>query len=238
MSAGRTRRKGGALGRVASAMTSFAGIATALATIMTSVTAILGLMVHHQATQLKQAHAVASLQARQIQRLKTSKPAPAATPTATAAPGGVNSSGTAPVTGVAHYLSDLTATVDNAIPSTQQQVIAARPYTKTVSFYCEGGNGSQPDVAYDVAGSSTLTAEVGIPDNMQNATDIIATVTFSNEAGERIGKPIQVSLGHPVKLVLPIGKVTQLGMTCNGRDARTGQPASSFQVALGDAGTS
>jgi hypothetical protein len=238
MSAGRTRRKGGALGRVASAMTSFAGIATALATIMTSVTAVLGLMVHHQATQLKQAQAVASLQARQIQNLKTSQSAAPATPTASATPGGADSSGTVPVTGVSHYLSDLTPTVDNASPATEQQVIAARPYTKSVSFYCDGGSGSQPDVAYDVAGSSTFTAEVGIPDNMQNATDVIATVTFSNESGQRLGKPIQVSLGHPVKLELPIGNVTQLGMTCNGRDARTGQLANSFQVSLGDAGVS
>jgi hypothetical protein len=220
-------------------MTSLAGITTALATLMTSAAAVLGLVVHHQAAQLQKAHAVVSEQAQQIQRLTASKAdaSPAAPQTSTPSPG-ASSPGPAAVTNVAHYLSALTATVDNAGLSAGQQVIAAQPYTNSISFYCDGGNGSQPDEAYDVAGSSTFTAEVGIPDDMQNATDVIATLTFSNESGQRIGKPIQVSLGHPVKLTLAIGNVTQLGMTCNGRDARTGQQASSFQVSLGDAGIS
>ncbi len=219
-------------------MTSLAGIATALATIMTSVTAILGLVVHHQAAQLKQAHAVVSTQARQIQHLQTSAAAQAAAHPSPSPSPAESSPGTAPVTDITHYLSDLTATVDNGELFTGQQVIAAHPYTNSISFDCDGGNGSEPDEAYDVAGSSTFTAEVGIPDNMQNATDVIATVTFSNEAGDRIGKPIQVSLGHPVKLTVAIGNVTQLGMTCNGRDAHTGQVANAFQVSLGDAGIS
>jgi hypothetical protein len=49
---------------------------------------------------------------------------------------------------------------------------------------------------------------------------------------------VQVSLGHPVKLKLGIGNVTQLGMTCNGRDGQTDQVANAFQVALGDASVS
>ena len=239
MSAGRNRHQGGALKRVASAMTSLAGIATAIATIMTSLTAVLGLVVHHQAAQLKQAHAVVSVQAQQIQHLKTSNAeALSAAHKASTRPRPASSPGTAPVTSVAHYLSDLTATVDDGGLSTGQVVIAAHPYTNSISFDCDGGDGNRPDEAYDVAGSSTFTAEAGIPDNMQNATDVIATVTFSNESGERLGKPVQVSLGHPVKLTLPIGNVTQLGMTCNGRDARTGQVASGFQVSLGDASIS
>jgi hypothetical protein len=35
--------------------------------------------------------------------------------------------------------------------------------------------------------------------------------------------------------MLSMSNVTQLGMTCVGRDARSGQTASGFQVALGDA---
>jgi hypothetical protein len=88
---------------------------------MTSVTAVLGLVVHHQATQLKQAYAVVSTQARRI-----------------------------------------------------QQVIAAHPYANSISFDGDGdGDGGGGD-----------------------------------------------------------------GMTGNGRDARTGQSASGFQVSLGDAGVS
>src|ERR1022692_1652333 len=63
---------GGSLSRVASWMASFAGITTAVATIMTSASAVLGLLVHHQSVQLQQAHATVSQQARQIHALKDS----------------------------------------------------------------------------------------------------------------------------------------------------------------------
>ena len=62
-----------------------------------------------------------------------------------------------------------------------------------------------------------------------------ATVTFTDQSGQRIGNPVQVSLGHPAKVTLSMSNVTQLGMTCVGRDTRSGQTASGFQVALGDA---
>jgi hypothetical protein len=218
-------------------LTSFAGITTAVATIMTSCSALLGLVVHHQAAQLQQAHATVSQQAVQIHVLKKTV-ARQSVSTASAAPVAASSPSDAPLTSVAHYLSDLSPTVDNGALYTGQQVIAAQPYAKSILFYCNGGSGAEPDEAYDVAGSSTFTAMAGIPDNMQNATDVIATITFSNESGQQIGTPIQVSLGHPVKVRLSIGGVTQLGVTCNGRNARTSQATSSFAVALGDAGVS
>ena len=136
------------------------------------------------------------------------------------------------------YLSDLTPTVDNGNLFTGQQVITAQPYPKSILFACNGGSGNQPEEAYDVAGNSTFTAEAGIPDNMQNATDVIATITFSNESGQQIGTPVQVSLGHPIKVKLSIGGVTQLGMTCAGRHASTSQAVYDFQVALGNSGVS
>ena len=228
---------GGIGSRVTSWLTSFAGITTAIATIMTSCAALLGLVVHHQSAQLQQAHATVSQQAVQIHALQVTAARQSA-PTASAAPVAASSPSDAPLTGVAHYLSDLTPTVDYGALYTGQQVIAAQPYAKSIWFSCNGGNGAQPDEAYDVAGSSTFTAVAGIPDNMQNATDVIATITYSNESGQQIGTPIQVSLGHPVKVKLSIGGVTQLGMTCNGRNARTSQAADGFQVALGDAGVS
>ena len=235
MSAARKRHRGGALSRIASAMTSVAGITTALTTIMTSVAAVLGLVVHHQSAQLRQAHSVVSEQARQIRRLTVSN----AVSKAPGSPGAASSPGPASVANVGHYLSDLTATVDDGELSTGQVVIAANPYPNSISFDCDGGGGAgRPDEAFDVAGSSTFTTEVGIADNMQNATDVIATVTFTNESGQLVGKPVQVSLGHPVKLRLSIGNVTQLGMTCTGRDAQTDQVAGYFQVALGNASVS
>jgi hypothetical protein len=215
-------------------MKSFAGFTTGVATIMTSSVAILGVFVHHQAAQLQQAHVTVSKQAAQIQRLQVQlTPAPAQASSGPASP-----QAAAPVGSIAHYLSDLTPTVNNADASPGQQVMTNAAYPKTVSFYCNGGNGDQPDVAYDVAGNSSFVAEVGIPDNMSNVTDVAATIVFTNEAGRQIGQQVQVSLGHPLVVKFSIGNVTQLGITCSGRDVRSGQQVSSFQVALGGAGLS
>lgn len=225
-SGGKARRKG----RLGAAMKSFGGFMTAVAAIATAVATILGLMVHHQSAQLAEIRVVVSQQAQQIQHLQASPPASPSTGT-----GGGSSSPPAALPGGAHYLSDLTATVNNSSSSTGQQVLVAKPYPNSFSFYCDGPNGDQPDVAYDVAGSTTFTSEVGIPDNMPNATDVIATVTFTDQADQRVGKPLQVSLGHPVPVSLNISGVAQLGMTCVGRDARTSEAMNDFQVTMGDA---
>jgi hypothetical protein len=218
-------------------MASFAGITTAVATIMTSASAVLGLLIHHQSVQLQQAHATVSQQARQIHALKDSVARRPPASTASAQPGATNPP-SAPLTSVAHYLSDLTPTVDNGGVFTGQQVIAAQPYPKSILFPCNGSSGGQPREAYDVAGSGAFTAEAGIADNAQNATNDIATVIFSNESGRQIGTPIQVSLGHPMKVRLSIAGVTQLGMSCAGRNASTNQAVYNFDVSLGNAGVS
>jgi hypothetical protein len=238
MSAHEEGGSGGFLSRVASWMASFAGITTAIATIMASASAVLGLLVHHQSVQLQQAHATVSQQARQIHALKDSVARRPPAPTASAQPGATNPPNAAPLTGVAHYLSDLTPTVDNGSVFTGQQVIATQPYPKSILFPCNGSPAGQPREAYNVAGSSTFTAEAGIPDNTQNATNDIATVIFSNESGRQIGTPVQVSLGHPIKVTLSIAGVTQLGMTCAGRNAGTNQAVYAVDVSLGNAGVS
>jgi hypothetical protein len=228
----------GFFGKVSSWITSFAGIVTGIATIATSTSAVLGILFHHQAAQLQQARATVSQQARQIQALKGSDSPQAPATAASSSPAANSTPNPASLISVAHYLSDLSPTAGNSGPYTGQQVIGAQPYAKSVSFYCNGGSGSEPDLAYDVAGSTTFTAMAGIPDNMQNATDIAATITFSNESGQQVGKQIQVSLGHPVAVKLNISGVTQLGFTCNGRDVRTSQAASSFEVTFGNGGIS
>jgi hypothetical protein len=101
--------------------------------------------------------------------------------------------------------------------------------------HCDGGNGSLPDEVYDVAGTSTFTAQAGIPDNMSGATGVIATLTFTDPSGQQVGGPVAVSLGHPAQVRLSMSNVTQLGMTCVGRNAQGGQTASGFRVALGNA---
>ena len=229
-------KSGGLLGRVAAAMTSLAGITTAIATIMMSVTAGLGVVVHRQATQLHQVHQQVSQQAHQIQNLESSRPA---APEVTATPVVVSSPPPSPdLGGVAHYLSNLSPTVDNESVQGGQQVIAAVPYPNSIAFGCNGSYGGRPDEAYDIAGSTVFTAMIGIADDTSDVTGVIATVVFSNEAGQQLGKPVQVSLGHPRKVRLNISGVTQLGMTCSGRDAQTSRVVYSFDVALGDAGVS
>src|SRR5215831_19577910 len=233
MAASRRKDSGGVLSHISSGMTSLAGITTAIATIMTSATAILGVVVHRQATQLDQAHQVVSVQRQQIHQLKT-QTAPQATDTPTP----TNTTGGAPLGSGAHYFSKMTPTVNNALVETGQQVIAAQPYVNSISFGCDGGYGDQPDEAYNVAGNRMFSADIGIADNSEGATNVIATVTFSNESGQQIGQPIEVSLGHPVSAALNITGVTQLGMTCVGRDRQTNNAVSGFQVGLGDAGVS
>jgi cell division protein FtsL len=233
-------KAGGILKRVGAGFTSLAGIATAIATITTSAAAVLGVVVHAKTTQLQQAQAQVSSQAQQIQHQAlqvhqlqqaagTTTPSPSTTPTDSGAQ----------LTGVSHYLSNKTPTVNNANSGIGQVVIAAKPYANSISFDCNGDMyGGAPDVAFDVAGSTTFTAEVGIPDDTPDATGFIATITFSNESGQQIGQPIQVSLGHPLSATLNIQGVTQLGMTCVGRNRQTNNAVSDFQVGLGDAGVS
>lgn len=198
--------------------------------------------VQHKDTQLQHANAQASAQAhqvgtqaRQIQQQKNqTKQLQSSLAAASPAPTGNGTGPGATLSGAGHYLSNESPTVDNIGVDTDQQVISAKPYVNTVMWGC-GGSG-MPNEAYDVAGSSVFTAEVGIPDNMSGATDVVATVTFTNESGQQIGQPVQVSLGHPVSLRLDIKGVTQLGMTCTGRDRQTNQVATDgFAVALGNA---
>jgi hypothetical protein len=234
--AGNEEKSGGLLGRMAAAMTSLAGIATAIATIMTSVTAGLGVVVHHQATQLHQVHQQVSQQAHQIQNLESSR---AAAPEVTATPVVTSSPTPTPdLGGVAHYLSNLSPTVNNPGVQNGQQVITAVPYPNSIAFDCNGSYSGDPDEAYGIAGSTVFTAVIGVADDTSDVTGVIATVVFSNEAGQQLGQPVQVSLGHPRKVRLNVSGVTQLGMTCNGRNAQTSQTVDGFNVALGDAGVS
>ena len=234
----RKEKKDGLIRRAGAGLTSLAGITAAIATITTSTAAVLGVAVHSKNTQLQQAQAQVSSQAKQIQhqakQIQQLQQKPA-TPTVTPSP----TTGGPPITtDASHYLSNKTATVDNAVLDTGQVVISAHPYVNSIAFYCNGQQSGQPDEAFDVAGSSTFTAVLGIPDDTQNATGLIATITFSNESGQRIGQQFQVSLGHPADVTLDIKGVTQLGMTCDGRNRQTSETANGFDVAFGDAAVS
>jgi hypothetical protein len=228
----RGERREGAGGRVSGWLSSLNGILSSVAGILAAAVAILGLFVHHQAAQLQQAHNTVHQQAQQIKQLEHDPPAPAPT-AATTTPG------TAATGNIAHYLSNLTPTVNYAGYENSQAVISGQPYPSSVEFGCNGTvNGDQPDEAFDVSPYTTFTAKVGLLDNEQNVTGVIETVVFTNQDGQQLGKPVSVSLGQSKSVTLNITGVTQLGFTCTGRDEHTNQVENGFQVALGNAGIS
>src|SRR5262245_28632897 len=127
----RQEKKDGLLKRTGAGLTSLAGIATAIATITTSMAAVLGVAVHSKTAQLQQAEVQVSSQAqqihhqaKQIQQLQQT----AATPTVSPSP----TTGGAPSTDASRYLSNKTPTVDNAGLDTGQVVIAANPYVNSI----------------------------------------------------------------------------------------------------------
>jgi hypothetical protein len=216
-----------------------ASIAGSLAAIAAAAATVLGLVAQHQTTQLRHVTARASSQASQVnaqqrkiqqqdEQIRQLQASASATPS--------GNSSDAPVSG-AHYLSSANPTVDNQGVNTGQQVIAAKTYANSLIWGCGGGS-DPPDEAYDVAGDSVFTAQVGIPDDAQGATDVTATVTFTNESGQQVGQPVRVSLGHPVSVSMNIKGVTQLGITCAGQDQQTGQADNDFSIALGNAAVS
>jgi hypothetical protein len=81
-------------------------------------------------------------------------------------------------------------------------------------------------------------AVVGIPDDAPNATSVDETITFTNQAGAQLSKPVTVSLGKTATVQLNISGVTQLGMTCTGLNTQTQQQDNSNVVTLGNASVS
>ncbi len=93
-------------------------------------------------------------------------------------------------------------------------------------------------MAYDIAGSHTFTAIVGIPDNTPNVTGVDETVIIADQNGTQLAKPIVVSLGSPARVQLNVSNVTQLEVTCTGVDRHTHQTANGNPLTLGNAGVS
>jgi hypothetical protein len=134
------------------------------------------------------------------------------------------------------YLSGLTPAIDNQGAQAGPQTIAGAVYPDSISFTCDGGDrGAAPDEAYDVAGFRTFVAEAGIPDAAPHAPGAVAVVTFSDQSGQRIGWPVRISPGHPAAVRLDIAGVSQLGISCHGPLAHSGNPDAIPRISLGDA---
>jgi hypothetical protein len=206
-------------------ITSFSGVLASLATI---VAAIASLVAAHQTSRVDQLTITVKQQQEQLK-------AAAARPAANSASTPSGSSGGAVLTG-GTYLSALQPTLDNADLQTGTQTMSATAYPDSITFYCDGTvNTNQPDEAFDVAGHSLFRAVVGIPDNAQDATSLNETVTFANQAGAQLTKPVVVSLGNPAVVRLNIAGVTQLEMTCSGVDPQTQQQDDDNVLTLGNA---
>jgi hypothetical protein len=221
-------------GRARKWLKSVNGILTSLAGIMTAAATIFGLLFFHQSNQTSYYISIVQRQNEQIHSLQAHSGTvdPPTTPSPTAS-GGTNGGGGQT------YLSKLIPTVDGGGTNDSATTIDGQSYPNSVTFGCDGlGGNGQPTEAWDVAGSTTFSATVGIPDNTEDATGDDAELTFASQDGTKLTKTITVSLGHPASVSFSISGVTQLDVTCNGVEASTGQQDSGLYVALGNASAS
>jgi hypothetical protein len=225
MTEGAQERKRKSKSRFSRWLRSFSGI---LASVATIVAALASVVAAHQTSRVNQLTITVR---QQRQQLEAAGAQPAAHSSTT--PSG--STGNAVLTGVT-YLSALQPTVSDAQVQTGQQAMSARTYPNSIMFGCDGTliNG-QPDVAYDVAGHTLFHAAVGIPDDAQDATNVNETVSFANQSGALLIKPVVVSLGKLATVQINISGVTQLEMTCTGTNTQSQQPDDDQELALGNA---
>jgi hypothetical protein len=221
-------------GRARKWLKSFNGILTSLAAIMTAAAAILGLLFVHQSNQTNYYISIVQRQNEQIRSLQTHPRTKVVDPPVTASPtvsGGANGGGSQT------YLSNSAPTVDGGGVNDGATTIDGQSYPNSVTFGCDGlGSNGQPTEAWDVAGSSTFSATVGVPDNTQDVTGYKAQLAFASQNGTKLATTVTVSLGQPATVSFSISGVTQLDVTCN-VVAPSGQQPFGFQVGLGNAAT-
>jgi hypothetical protein len=211
-------------------ITSFSGILASLATIVAAGASVVAA---HQTSRVNELTIVVRQQRQQL-AAAAARPAAHATTTPSGSTSSGSSGGAVPAGGT--YLSALQPTFDNADLQTGTQTMSATAYPNSVTFFCDGTvDTNQPDEAFDVAGHTSFRAVVGIPDNAQDATSLNETVTFANQAGAQLIKPVVVSLGNPAVVNLNISGVTQLEVTCSGIDPQTQQQDNDNLLTLGNA---
>ena len=225
MTGGGPPRKRRSKSRFGSWITSFSGI---LASVATIVAAVASVVAAHQTSRVDQLTIIVRQQRQQLQAYAPKAPARSTTAPSASVGGAAPTGGT--------YLSALQPTIENAPLQAGAQTMSATAYPNSITFDCDGPvNTDQSDEAFDVAGHTLFRAVVGIPDNAQNATSLNETVTFANQSGTELIKPVVVSLGNPAVVRINISGVTQLEMTCSGTDPQTQQQENGNQVSLGNA---
>ena len=122
----------------------------------------------------------------------------------------------------------LPAPVDGSVDTKIDVVISNTDYPYSTRFNCP----NQSAVDWNVAGYSTFTTTVGIPDSAQNATGVTITMTFADQNGKVLSVS-KTSIGQPATVRVPLAGVERLTMSCNR------QPNNSYNyVALGNASLS
>jgi type II secretory pathway pseudopilin PulG len=207
-----------------SRVTTFTGVLASIATIVAAGASVIAA---HQTSRVDQLTVIVRQQQEQLRKSGSPATTGRTSSTGGATPGG----GT--------YLSALQPTVDNADFGTGPQIMSARNYTNSVTFDCDGTfNSDQPDEAFNIAGHQLFRATVGIPDNTSDATSLNETVTFANQSGDQLLRPVVVSLGKPAFVRINVSRVTQLEVTCSGVDPQTQQNENGNSITLGDASIS
>jgi hypothetical protein len=137
-------------------------------------------------------------------------------PTDTADPTG--SASPTPAPGSTQYLDSEDA-LDGSYDARAVSLSATR-YPRGISFYCS--TATDTHLQWNVAGNSRFSAEAGIDDNTDYAYGKVVEFLFYDQDGRRLlGKPVEVSVGHPAKVQLDLTNVVSLRMTCSSRDAKT-----------------
>ena len=104
-------------------------------------------------------------------------------------------------------------------------------HTRGIQFYCSRAKTSV--LQWNVAGMTRFNATAGIDDAMENTFGKAVEFLFYDQDGRKLGKPVEVSVGHPKAVKLDLTNVVSLRMTCATRDAKTNEERTTY-ANLGD----
>ncbi len=178
----------------------------------------------------------------------TASAAPSDSPSPTTAPGGASPAasgdatpstsaqvsvsgspnpGFSPINGTVY----LGTPIDGSSVDTKIDVqISGTDYPYSSRFYCPN---SYP-IDWNVAGYSTFTTTLGVPDNASGATGATITMTFSDQNGKVLSVN-KTAIGQPATVHIPLSGVDRLVISCN----RTANNGGGYNfVALGNAAVS
>lgn len=140
-----------------------------------------------------------------------------------------------------HFLADVNPVADNLNVEPGPVVIGGVDYANSITMSCFYSAG--PGELYRVTGTQ-FTAVVGISDGQAAASassgnNVTDTVTFADQNGHILGRRVNVSGGHPLRVKLDLSGVNELGISCIGRDTVSGSTdVAAPALSLGNAATS